>query len=199
MKIVFATGNKHKLQEIKGVYDAYDWGEYKPLIEFVLPEDGFDPIENGQTFEENSLIKAKEAFRVSKTISLADDAGLCVEALNGAPGLHSARYAPTQDEKIEKLLSELQNIENRKAEFVCCMTLLNSNGEMVYQTTGKCQGLIATQRQGNGGFGYDPIFIPNGYNCTIAELSEATKNQISHRYNALKNVFEFIKTSQFEK
>ena len=116
MKIVFATGNPHKLQEVNDIVKGSG-------IEFVLPNEGFNPIENGSTFEENSLIKAKEAYRVSGMMCLADDTGLCVDALDGAPGLYSARYAGSQKEKIEKLLGELKGVENRSAKFVCCMTL----------------------------------------------------------------------------
>ena len=168
MKIVFATSNPHKLHELNEI--CADSG-----IEFVLPSEGFAPIENGSTFEENSLIKAKEAFRVSKTYSLADDSGLCVDALDGAPGLYSARYAGTQDEKIEKLLGELKGFENRRAKFVCCVTLLDDKGEMIFQTVGECHGSIVKERKGINGFGYDPIFKADNYDCTIAELSEEEK------------------------
>ena len=185
MKIVFATSNPHKLHELNEI--CADSG-----IEFVLPSEGFAPIENGSTFEENSLIKAKEAFRVSKTYSLADDSGLCVDALDGAPGLYSARYAGTQDEKIEKLLGELKGFENRRAKFVCCVTLLDDKGEMIFQTVGECHGSIVKERKGINGFGYDPIFKADNYDCTIAELSEEEKNKISHRGKALKNFLKFM-------
>lgn len=185
MKIVFATSNPHKLHELNEICADSD-------IEFVLPSEGFAPIENGSTFEENSLIKAKEAFRVSKTYSLADDSGLCVDALDGAPGLYSARYAGTQDEKIEKLLGELKGFENRRAKFVCCVTLLDDKGEMIFQTVGECHGSIVNERKGINGFGYDPIFKADNYDCTIAELSDEEKNKISHRGKALKNFLEFM-------
>lgn len=185
MKIVFATSNPHKLHELNEI--CADSG-----IEFVLPSEGFAPIENGSTFEENSLIKAKEAFRVSKAYSLADDSGLCVDALDGAPGLYSARYAGTQDEKIEKLLGELKGFENRRAKFVCCVTLLDDKGEMIFQTVGECHGSIVKERKGINGFGYDPIFKADNYDCTIAELSEEEKNKISHRGKVLKNFLEFM-------
>ena len=185
MKIVFATSNPHKLHELNEI--CADSG-----IEFVLPSEGFAPIENGSTFEENSLIKAKDAFRVSKTYSLADDSGLCVDALDGAPGLYSAREAGTQDEKIEKLLGELKGFENRRAKFVCCVTLLDNKGKMIFQTVGECHGSIVKERKGINGFGYDPIFKADNYDCTIAELSEEEKNKISHRGKALKNFLEFM-------
>lgn len=187
MKIVFATANLHKLEEVKDICGDCN-------IDFVLPDDGFNPEENGESFEENSLIKAKEAYRVSKTYSLADDSGLCVNALNGAPGLYSARYAGTQDEKIEKLLKELKDKNDRSAKFVCCMTLLDENGEMIFQTTGECKGSIVENRKGVNGFGYDPIFKVDGYQKTMAELTSEEKNQISHRAVALKNVLNFLQS-----
>jgi len=187
MKIVFATANPHKLEEVKNICGDCS-------VEFVLPDAGFNPIENGSSFEENSLIKAKEAYRVSKTYCLADDSGLCADALNGAPGLYSARYAGTQDEKIEKLLRELKDNDERSAKFVCCMTLLNDKGEKIYQTTGECKGSIVRERKGINGFGYDPIFMVDGYSKTMAELSSEEKNQISHRAVALKNVLKFLQS-----
>lgn len=187
MKIVFATGNAHKLKEIQEI--AKDTG-----IEFILPDDGFNPIENGDTFEENSLIKAKEAARVSGNISLADDSGLCVDALNGAPGIHSARYAETPQERIDKLLNAINGKTVRSAKFVCAMTLVNENGDILLQTRGECFGEIAEKQSGINGFGYDPIFLTKDtdYKLTMAEMSEDEKNQISHRGRALRKVLEYL-------
>lgn len=186
MKIVFATGNPHKLREIQEIAGDTD-------IEFILPPEGFNPVENGETFEENSYIKAKEANRLSKMMSLADDSGLCVEALNGAPGLYSARYADTPQARIDKLLQELEPHKNRKAKFVCAMTLLDENGEILFQTTGECCGEIAYSQAGEGGFGYDPVFLVENTNKTMAEISEEQKNTISHRGRALRNVIDFLR------
>ncbi len=170
MKIVFATGNAHKLQEINEISKGSG-------IEFVLPADGFSPVENGETFEENSFIKAKEAARVSKMISLADDSGLCVEALDGAPGIHSARYAETAQARIDKLLNVLKNEQNRKAKFVCVMTLVDKDGNILFQTRGECHGEIAYKQSGTNGFGYDPIFlVEEGENGSAA----TDGNNISH-------------------
>ncbi len=189
MKIVFATGNAHKLKEIQEI--AKDTG-----IEFILPGDGFNPIENGETFEENSLIKAKEAARVSRKISLADDSGLCVDALNGAPGIHSARYAETPQERIDKLLNAINGKTVRSAKFVCAMTLVDKNGNILFQTRGECFGEIAEKQSGINGFGYDPIFLTKDtdYKLTMAEMSEEEKNQISHRGRALRDVLKFLET-----
>lgn len=185
MKIVFATGNPHKLKEIKKIAGDTD-------IEFVLPAEGFAPVENGDTFEENSLIKAKEAARVSKMISLADDSGLCVESLNGAPGIHSARYADTPQARIDKLLKAVEPYENRNAEFVCAMTLVDENGELIHSSLGICKGKIAKKQSGNGGFGYDPIFLVEGTDKTLAELSDIEKNEISHRGKALRKILDYL-------
>lgn len=187
MKIVLATNNKHKLEEINEI--SKNCG-----IEFILPPAGFDPIETGTTFAENSYIKAFEAAKLTNNLALADDSGLCVEALNGAPGIHSARYAETQDKRIEKLLSELAPYKNKTAKFVCCMTLVTADGEILHQTIGECCGQITNNRKGINGFGYDPIFVPNNYTCTLAELSEEEKNSISHRGHALRDMLSYLKT-----
>lgn len=188
IKIVFATGNKHKLQEINDISKGSG-------IEFVLPPDGFDPVENGTTFAENSLIKAKEASKLSKCIALADDSGLCVEALDGGPGIYSARYAPTASERIDKLLTNLAQHTNRNAKFVCAMTLVDEFGNTLDQEIGECYGKIANKRSGVNGFGYDPIFIVDGYGITMADMSEDLKNSISHRSVALHKIISYIKSN----
>lgn len=188
MKIVLGTGNPSKVIEINRIADCED-------IEFILPPESFNPEETGSTFEENSYIKAKCASDLSHTISLADDSGLCIESLNGAPGLYSARYAGSQQAKIERVLSELKGIKNRKAKFVCCMTLVDKEGKIIHVSKGECHGEIITEAKGVNGFGYDPIFKPDGYDVTIAQMSEDEKNSISHRGNALRDMIMFIKTS----
>lgn len=189
MKIVFATANPHKLQELKEI--AGDTN-----IEFILPPKDFSPNENGKTFEENSYIKAKEAVRISNIISLADDSGLCVEALNGEPGIHSARYDSTPQKRIDRLLKNIENSDNRKAKFVCSMTLLSAKGHILFQTRGECPGEITKEQAGQNGFGYDPIFRPEGQEITMAEMSENEKNKISHRGRALRKVLEYIEANQ---
>lgn len=189
IKIVFATGNHHKLQEINDISKCLG-------IEFILPPADFNPIENGETFEENSYIKAKEASDLSHCISLADDSGLCVEALNGEPGIYSARYAQTPQKRIDKLLTNLAPFGNRKAKFVCAMTLVDEFGKVLDREIGECHGKISEQQFGTNGFGYDPIFIPDGYDVTIAQMPESLKNTISHRSIALHKIIEFIKNEQ---
>lgn len=188
MKIVFATGNPHKLAEINAI--SRDSG-----IEFVLPPADFNPEENGVTFEENSYIKAKEAARLSKTFSLADDSGLCVEALNGEPGIHSARYASTPQARIDKLLKNLAPHGNRNAKFVCAMTLVDEFGNILDKENGECYGKITNIPSGINGFGYDPIFLVDGYNVTMADMSEELKNTISHRSIALNKILNYIKNT----
>ena len=185
MEIVFATNNINKLKEVNEI--AQNSG-----ITFILPPDSFNPEETGTTFAENSYIKASEAAKLSGKIALADDSGLCVNVLNGAPGLYSARYAETQQLRIKRLLNELAGEKDRQAQFVCCMTLVAPVGEILYQTTGYCKGHIAHAPSGTHGFGYDPIFIPDNYTITIAQMDDETKNNISHRGNALKQVLKFL-------
>lgn len=185
MKIVLASSNKHKVQEINEIVAGSG-------LEFVMPPKGFDPIEDGNSFEDNSLIKAKAAWEISKTWALADDSGLCIDALGGAPGIFSARYAETPQKRIERVLMEMDGKENRNAHFACCMTLINPQGEVEFSTTGICGGSIGTVPRGENGFGYDPIFFPKGETRTIAEMSEEEKNQISHRSIALRRVVEYL-------
>lgn len=186
MKIVLATSNEHKVREINAIVENFG-------IEFILPPEGFDPIEDGETFEENSLIKAKEAWKVSKTWVLADDSGLCIESLDGAPGIHSARYAETPQARINRVLNEMKGIGNRNACFKCCMTLINPSGEVVYSYTGICEGTIVNSQRGVNGFGYDPIFQLKNSDKTMAELSEEEKNKVSHRSKALNAVIKYLK------
>lgn len=192
MKIIFATGNAHKLEELREITELVTGKT--DFIEFSTPPKPFDPDENGVTFEENSLIKAREANRLTGMMTLADDSGLCVEALDGRPGLYSARYAPTQDEKIEKLLGEMSDKTNRRAKFICSMTLLDEQGKILCQENGECHGEISLKRAGTNGFGFDPVFIPTGENRTLAEMSDVEKNRISHRANALKKVINYLKS-----
>ena len=185
MKIVLASSNEHKVKEINAIVKGTG-------IEFILPPQGFDPIEDGNTFEENSLIKAQAAWEISKTWALADDSGLCVEALGGKPGIYSARYAETPQKRIERVLSEMSGIENRKAAFNCAMTLINPNGEVAFTYKGICEGEIIKEQRGVNGFGYDPIFLLKDSGRTMAELSDEEKNQVSHRAKALSKVIEFL-------
>lgn len=186
IKIVFATGNPHKIEEINEIASGSN-------IEFILPSSEFNPEENGETFLENSYIKAREAAILSENVALADDSGLCIEALNDEPGLYSARYAPTVEERINKVLKNLADTDNRKAKFVCAMTLVDKFGNILAQEIGECHGTISAEPSGTNGFGYDPIFIPNGYDISLAQMPEKLKNMISHRAVALQKMMPYIK------
>ena len=188
IKIVFATGNPHKVQEVNDIADGSG-------IEFIMPPRGFNPIENGANFEQNSYIKAREAAVLSGSVALADDSGLCVEALDGQPGIYSARYDVKQKKRIDKLLYNLAPFGNRKVKFVCAMTLVDKDGNILHQVQGECHGKIAKTQAGTNGFGYDPIFIPDGYNETIAQMPESHKNKISHRGNALRMMIDYIQNN----
>lgn len=189
MQIVLASSNKHKVQEINDIVKE------KGLdLEFILPPSDFDPEENGTTFEENSYIKAYEAWKLSKTWVLADDSGLCIDTLGGKPGIYSARYAETPALRIARVLKELKGTENRNAHFTCAMTLINPKGEVAYKVEGICEGSIIEETRGSNGFGYDPIFLVKGDTRTMAELPEYEKNKISHRSSALRSVLDFLQT-----
>lgn len=186
MEIILASSNEHKVKEINAIVEGSG-------IKFVLPPKGFDPIEDGKTFEENSFIKAKSAWELGRNWTLADDSGLCIDALGGAPGIHSARYAETPLARIERVLSEMKDKKDRNACFKCCMTLLNPKGELAFSFTGICEGSIIDEQRGINGFGYDPIFLLKNSDKTMAELSEEEKNKVSHRGKALESVLVFLK------
>ncbi|MPW24927.1 XTP/dITP diphosphatase [Alkalibaculum sp. M08DMB] len=192
MKIIIATGNNHKKSEIKGVL-----GENFSL--FTMKEVGIniEIIEDGITFEDNALIKARALRNHTKEIIIADDSGLSVEALSGQPGVYSARYAgetATDEENNAKLLDELSKVPDKKrnATFVCVIAMIMPNGQE-YVFRGECKGFIGFQYQGNGGFGYDPLFIVDGTEQTFAQMSTLDKNTISHRAKALAKLKEALK------
>ncbi len=185
IKIILATSNPHKLEEINKINANSD-------IIFDVVKGVFEPEENGQSFIENAAIKAKEAAKILKTFCLADDSGLCVDILNGRPGIYSARYAKTQEEKINKLLFELKNKESRKAHFECAMVLVDKDGNILHEEKGRLDGFIANAPKGVNGFGFDPVFYLSEYGKTVAELPDYVKNKISHRANALKPMLAWI-------
>jgi XTP/dITP diphosphohydrolase len=181
--IVLATNNKNKVKEIRELLkdspvDITCLADYGPLPPVV---------EDGDTFEENAYKKAYHYARVLGLPCLADDSGLVVEALNGQPGVHSARYAgdnATDLEKCDKLLSEMQGKDNRRARFECVMSLATPGGPAL-TWEGSCEGEITPERHGVSGFGYDPVFYYPDFGKTFAEVTMAEKNRVSHRGRAL--------------
>ncbi len=193
LKIILGTQNEHKIYEMNLIS--------KPLgIEFEMPDTknkAFDPVEDGETFEENSYIKAKAAQECGGgELYLADDSGLCVDFLDGAPGIKSARFADTAEHRIEKLLDvmkEAKTLHQRSAHFECHLVLLDKEGNVLNKTKGICKGEIAFEKKGSNGFGYDPVFIVEKLNKTMAELTEEEKNLHSHRGKALSDMLIWLK------
>ncbi|MBR2344527.1 MAG: RdgB/HAM1 family non-canonical purine NTP pyrophosphatase [Lentisphaeria bacterium] len=185
--IVAATGNAHKLDEYRQLLDGQDV-ELRSLRDYPGYQ---EPEENGSTFKENASIKALAASKHCNALAFADDSGLEVEALDGRPGIHSSRYAPTDTERIAKLLEEMKGQSNRRARFVCVIAIA-VNGEVIETFEGEVKGTILDAPRGENGFGYDPVFQPDGFEKSFAELSQDEKNRISHRANAYAKVQEFV-------
>ena len=201
MKIVFATNNQHKLQEIRDILGSE--------FEIVSLKDigcDVDIPETGNTLEENAMQKAQYVYDHHNLSCFADDTGLEVEALNGEPGVHSARYAEGTDHDSEanmaKLLRNLEGKDNRKARFRTVIALIQKQDvcpcgctsiKKVNRFEGIVDGSIATEKHGTAGFGYDPIFVPEGYDKSFAELGESIKNGISHRARAVAKLAEYLK------
>jgi XTP/dITP diphosphohydrolase len=183
--LIVATGNPGKLKEMQ---------EYLQNLDFELklkpPE--IDIEETGLTFMENAFLKASQTAKLTGEWAIADDSGLAVEALDGAPGIFSARYGNTDQERIERLLFELGNELHRQAQFVCVVAIARPDGAIVYQAEGKCPGEILHKPRGNGGFGYDPIFYVPSERMTFAEMSAEKKRSLSHRGQAFKNLIAQI-------
>lgn len=185
MKLVLSTDNKNKIKEIKNLLEDLD-------IEILGKSDigaDFEVEENGETLYDNALLKAKAISDKTDDYVLADDTGLFVNSLNGEPGVHSARYASEHNDKLnrEKLLKNLLNFEDRSAYFKTQLILIDKNKNII-PLEGVCEGEIIKEERGENGFGYDSIFMPNGYKETFAEMSLSEKNKISHRSKALQKL-----------
>ena len=183
-KLLIATMNVKKLKEINNIL-----GNTVSFLE-QLPSDAPEVIEDGATFLDNAKIKAYAYYNIYNIPTLADDSGLCVKCLENAPGVFSARYANTDDERIEKLLYNMRDVKNkidREAYFNTTLVLVLTN-DFYVTVEGRVYGEILTQKVGENGFGYDPVFLPRGYNKTFGEMSFEEKNKISHRSLALKNL-----------
>lgn len=188
--IVIATNNQNKVREFKSLFD-------NPNIEFkTLKEIGYNKeiIEDGNTFSENALIKAKTVSKELNVIAISDDSGLSCEALNGAPGIYSARYAGPQhndDDNNALLIKNLSDKENKNAKYVCAICLYHPNDEYKI-IVGECHGTIIDTPKGKNGFGYDPYFYIEAFGKTFAEVPLEQKNTISHRARALRGLKEVI-------
>lgn len=195
-KLLIASNNQHKIAEFRKIFDTYYLN-----LNLISPNDlkieNFEIEENGSTFQENALIKAKAFYEKTGITCLSDDSGIVCQALNGNPGIFSARYAnigASDFENRQKLLENMNNSSNRSAYFFAVICLYNSNGHYFFE--GKCDGHITFQEQGTNGFGYDPIFIPDGFELSFAELDAETKNEISHRARAMQSTSLFLKNNQ---
>ena len=190
MKLIIASNNAHKIKEIKKILGAH----FDQILS--LKEAGIDheTIEDGKTFMENARKKAREITELSGECALADDSGICVDFLGGAPGIYSARFAGEHgnDEKNNALLLEkLENTENRSAHYTAAISLSYPDGRTV-EAEGYLYGDIIRAGRGNGGFGYDPLFVPTGEKRTVAEMTDDEKNAISHRAAALIKLLSLL-------
>ena len=189
MELVLATHNAHKVKEVAAILE--------PIVPglSLLGYDGPEPIEDGSSFLENSLIKARAAFAHTGKASIADDSGIAVEILGGSPGIFSARWSGSKDDAQNRklLLAQLKDVpeDNRQASFICTISMVSDAGEQSF--TGVCPGRIAFGESGDNGFGYDPIFIPEGFEVTTGELDPMVKNSISHRSMALSQLASFLR------
>ena len=183
--LVIASGNKGKIGEFKKLLDDFP-------IDLLTQPVGFEIEETGSTFMENARIKAIAVSQATGNLSLADDSGLSVEALGGAPGIYSSRYANSDKERIEKLLAELKPFSNRKAKFECALCIA-SGEKVLIEVSGFCEGLITFFPKGQNGFGYDPIFEVSGLGETYAEMDHEKKKHIGHRGNAFKLLIPKLK------
>lgn len=191
-EVVIATKNKGKALEFAQMFEPFQI-QVKTLLDFPkFP----DIEETGKTFEENAIIKAETVMKTTNTMVMADDSGLIIDALNGRPGVYSARYAgPQKDDEanIQKVLSELEGVplSERTARFYCALAL-SIPGRDTITVSGTCEGIISLEKRGKNGFGYDPIFYVQDYGRTMAELTSNEKNKISHRAQALAKMREIL-------
>jgi len=181
--LVIASGNAGKVREFSQLLDALN-------LEIRPQPEGFEVEENGSTFAANARLKAIAAAQATGHWALADDSGLCVETLGGAPGVHSARYAASDGARIQRLLDELEQagaasgVDNRRAEFVAALAVADPSGTVRLEVEGRCPGEILRSPQGEGGFGYDPVFFVPETGQTFAEMDRALKGKIGHRGRA---------------
>lgn len=198
MKVVLASKNKHKLEEISKITEKFDM---ELVLESELGVD-IDVEETGSTFEENSYLKAEAVMKATGLPALADDSGIAVDALNGEPGIYSARYGfdESLDDRgrLNLLLKNTENVpdDKRQAKFVCVITLVTPQGQTI-QARGEVHGMLLRAPAGENGFGYDPIFYYPPFGKSLAQVSPEEKNRVSHRANALKAFYEKLKEAGY--
>ena len=185
-KLVVATGNPGKLAEMQEYLTGLPW-------ELELKPAEIDVDETGTSFIANARLKASEVAKALCKWSIADDSGLAVDALGGAPGIYSARYGKTDKDRIDRLLKELSNTDNRQAMFICAIAIANPDGKIILETEGRRHGEILESPRGNNGFGYDPIFYVPSQQQTFAEMSPETKGKVSHRAVAFELIMPELK------
>ncbi len=190
--LVAATRNEGKLKELRKIAEKYG-------MQLLSMDDvgcgNLEIEEDGESFRENALIKARALCELLKRPCIADDSGLCVDALDGAPGVHSARYAGEHGDDAAnraKLLEQMRGVSQRDAHFECCVALCFPERKRTIIARGICPGTIAEEERGTGGFGYDSLFVPDGYSKTFAELPEHLKNEMSHRAVALQELEKLL-------
>lgn len=190
MRLILASNNKDKLREVREILDGSG-------IEIISQSEAgcnFEAEENGKTFEENAKIKARAAMEATGLPCVADDSGIEINAMGGGPGIYSSRYCGDMpySETCRRVISEIADNPDRGADYYCAVVCVFPNGDEI-SASGRTDGTIAYEPRGTGGFGYDPIFIPQGYSRTMAEISEDEKNSISHRGRAFRAFAEKLK------
>ena len=179
--LYLASTNKGKIEEYKKLLAGVN-------CKLLLQPESLEVEEDGLTFRDNAIKKASEVSRKTNNFSIADDSGICIEALGGKPGIYSSRYAENDQKRIERVLRELDGVQNRSAFFIANICVCSPNGEVIIESEAKCHGNIILNPRGNGGFGYDPIFEESSTRLTFAEMNNDIKDSCSHRGKALKKI-----------
>ena len=179
--LYLASKNKGKIEEYKKLLAGVN-------CKLLLQPESLEVEEDGLTFRDNAIKKASEVSRKTNNFSIADDSGICIEALDGKPGIYSSRYAENDQKRIERVLRELDGVQNRSAFFIANICVCSPNGEVIIESEAKCHGNIILNPRGKGGFGYDPIFEESSTRLTFAEMNNDIKDSCSHRGKALKKI-----------